>query len=369
MLDYWIKPVDPILFQGKFNSNAEVIGNSISFFQQGQENLHDIQIALIGVSETEADAVRAHLYSMSFPFKGLRVVDLGNMRRSDPDFLVAPIRELLESRIFPILIGHSDTQALAQYKAFLSFKPWINFVTVDERLRLLESDPENKDFFLNEILLSRSSRLFHFALIGGQAHQILPSGFTFLEERHFDMFRLGAARADFSSMEPIIRDADLLAFHIAAIRNSDAPAQFNPSPSGFSVEEACQICRYAGMSDKLKSLGVFGFQQALAGAEITAQVLAQMVWYAMEGFYHRKGDFPVSTDGLIEYVVDIHDFEHPLVFWKSTRSGRWWMQISLDTGLEKQRHRLIPCTYQDYQSACRNELPDRLIHALSRFSD
>ena len=367
MLNHWIKPVDKNLFQEKISTHTPVLGNSISILEHDNSDLYGTQIGIVGINPEEADAVRSVLYEMSFPFEGLRIADLGNMRRTDPEFLIAPIRELIESKIFPIIIGRADNHALAQYKAFLSVKPWINFVTVDEQLRINESDPENSVFFLNEILLSRNSRLFHFAHIGGQAHQISPTGFKFLEERHFDVFRLGAARTDFPAMEPIIRDADLLAFHLGAIRFADAPAQLKPTPSGFSVEESCQICRYAGMSDKLKSLGIFGFQHGAAGAEITAQVIAQMIWYAIEGFYQRMGDFPVSTDGLTEYVVDVPEFEHPIVFWKSIRSGRWWMQISTHEGNEKQRHRLIPCTYQDYQSACHSILPDRLIFALNRF--
>jgi len=368
MLNHWIKPVDTLFFQSKFSDQSPAFMNSIAVLQQDSIDLHDIQIGLVGIDAEAADAVRTYLYAMSFPFDGLKVADIGNMRRTDTEFIVAPIRELIESKIFPILIGSPDNGALAQYKAFLSIKPWINLASVDERLRFNEAHTGNPDFFLNDILLSRSSRLFHYAHIGGQAHQIAPGGFKFLEERHFDMFRLGAARTDFSAMEPIIRDADLMAFHLGAIRSADAPAQMNPSPSGFTVEEACQICRYAGMSDKLKSLGIFGFQKEASGAALTAQVVAQMIWYAIEGFYQRKGDFPVSTEGLTEYVVDIPGFEHPMVFWKSIRSGRWWMQISLDTGNEKQRHRLIPCTYQDYQSACRADLPDRLIFALNRFA-
>ena len=108
-------------------------------------------------------------------------------------------------------------------------------------------------------------------------------------------------------MEPLIRDADLLSIHLAALKQSDLPAVSHPTPSGFLLEEACKIARYAGMSDKLKAMGIFGFRKSIDRKAQTAQAIAQMIWYFMDGFYHRKNDFPVSTDGLVEYIVDFKD--------------------------------------------------------------
>lgn len=348
-------------------SDAPVWGNSIQHFSEAAAGLQDVQIALVGIGDREADAVRRALYAMSFPFEGLNIADLGNMRRQDNSFLIAPIRELTAGKIFPILIGRNPANMAAQYKAFLSLQSWISFAVADEMLRMNEQEPKDAGAFLNEVLLRRESKLFHFGLVGHQAHLVHDAAYRFLEERHFDSMRLGAIRDDFGAVEPVIRDADVFAFHMAAIRWSDAPAQQAPSPSGFTVEEACRICRYAGMSDKLKSLGIYGYQAEWDVRGQTAQVAAQMVWYAVDGFYRRTGDFPASTDGLVEYIVDLKDYEFPLVFWKSSRSGRWWLQLAVKTGRKPQRHRLIPCTLNDYRMACRNELPDRLIHALHRF--
>ncbi len=367
MLHNWIKPIIPGDFLEGIQPEAPVWGNAVIQFSEASPSLQDVQIAIVGIGDQEADAVRRVLYAMSFPFEGLRVADLGNMRRQDNSFLIAPIRELTAGKILPILIGRDPANMPAQYKAFLSLQNWISFAVVDETLRVSGHTTAGNGSILDDVLLRRESRLFHFGLIGHQSHLMLPAAYGLLEERHFDSMRLGATRDDFESVEPVIRDADVFAFHLAAIRQSDAPAQETPSPSGFTVEEACRICRYAGMSDKLKSLGIYGFRADMDAMKQTAQVVAQMVWYSVEGFYQRKGDFPASTEGMVEYVVDIKDYEYPLVFWKSGRSGRWWLQLAEKAGRKPQRHRLIPCTYNDYRMACRNELPDRLIHALRRF--
>ncbi len=360
MLHHWIRPVDQESVLGDIGEAAQVLGRAVSFYDEHAADLKGVHVALLGMGDAETDAVRSALYAMSFPFEGLKITDMGNLRKPDIEFAVAPIRELIDSKIFPVLIGRNSSAMAAQYKSFLSLQHWINLVVADESLKSNEA-------YLHDLLHRKDAKLFHFGLLGCQSHFMQPSDWKLLEDRHYDVVRLGAARANPEMMEPVIRDADLMAFQIEALRHSDAPGQSKPSPGGFTMEEACQISRYAGMSDKLKSFGIFGYHQEWDVRGQTAQVIAQMIWYCLEGFYQRKGDFPATTDGLTEYVVDMKDYDVPLVFWKSDKSGRWWFQLAVKAGRKPQRHRLIPCTYEDYRMACRDELPDRLIHAMRRF--
>jgi hypothetical protein len=45
------------------------------------------------------------------------------------------------------------------------------------------------------------------------------------------------------------------------------------------------------------------------------------------------------------------------------------MQIPVKTDKNKRRHRLIPCSYADYQKACEEEMPERLLKAHRRFGN
>jgi formiminoglutamase len=359
MLDNWIKPVSLFDITGSHEATPNSWADMISYGDQT-----DFHIALIGVGEHDANEVRRALYAMSFPFEKLKVADLGNMRNIDPAFIMAPLRELIQDKRFPILIGHDFELVRGLYRALLSLQDWINFSLVDQVLRL--NNPEDA---LQDILVSQDARLFHMSMIGCQSHAMLPQHFAFLESRFFDIIRLGEAKNSIQTVEPIVRDADVAAFNINAIRHGDAPGQPSPTPSGFSSDEACQIARYIGMSDKIKCFGIFGFSQQFDNRNQTAMVIAQMIWYATEGFYHRTGDFPVTTQGLSEYLVAVKSVDFPLCFWKSEKSGRWWMQISdrQRKGIPT-RHRLIPCSYNDYKSACNDDLPDRLVQALKRFT-
>jgi formiminoglutamase len=69
----------------------------------------------------------------------------------------------------------------------------------------------------------------------------------------------------------------------------------------------------------------------------------------------------------VEYIVELKPHDYTLTFWKSQKTGRWWIQVPVETSHKNQRHRLIPCSYNDYKSACQDELPERLIQALKRF--
>ena len=87
-----------------------------------------------------------------------------------------------------------------------------------------------------------------------------------------------------------------------------------------------------------------------------------MIWYFLDGFSNRKNDYPVGekTDYL-KYRVVIKDNKHEIVFYKSNKSDRWWMDVPypVHQKIKYNRHHLVPCSYRDYQIACNDEMPDR----------
>ena len=57
-------------------------------------------------------------------------------------------------------------------------------------------------------------------------------------------------------------------------------------------------------------------------------LLAQMIWYFIEGFRERKGDYPIANKSkYTKYHVALENGEHELTFYKSDFSGRWWMDV------------------------------------------
>ena len=156
---------------------------------------------------------------------------------------------------------------------------------------------------------------------------------------------------------------------MSALKYTDFPSQIPKSPSGFFLEEICQLSRYAGLSDTLKGFSISGFDFKHLNNQIDDQALAQIIWYFLDGFNNKKGDFPVNFDGMIEYLVEVKDHQELLTFWKSNRSGRWWVQIEkANASDEKINLRLIPVSYQDYLDACEGELSARVLKALVKYS-
>lgn len=347
------------------------LGSHVSIYEKTFPDLANVQLAIVGIGRREANAVRGSLYPLSNIRQGLKIVDIGNLAKNTSEVLIPVIKELLDSNIIPIIIGHQHHLTLAQYQAYHLRRQLVNMALVDKNIDFTydKSRARRNRYFLNKILGQDKSYLLHVGLMGYQSHFVNHRVLQLFSEHQFDFVRLGNIRSKLEEIEPIIRDSDFLSFDISAIRQSEAPASEMPSPSGLFAEEACKISHYAGISDKMTSIGFYGFDQRKDINQQTAHLVAQMVWYFIEGYASRKNGYPVNTDDFVEYLVDLKHQNYQISFWKSTRSNSWWMQIPVKSKSKKyDRHRLVPCSYQDYQFACRGELPERLISALSRFS-
>lgn len=339
----------------------------------------DTDLALIGVPEDRRavnnegcslgpDAIRKYLYQL-YPgrFKP-RIIDLGNLKRGntirDTYFaLSGTVGELLGAGIVPVILGGSQDLTYANYQAYQNIGQIINIVSVDNMFDLGKSEGElHSQSWLSNIILNQPNYLFNFANIGYQTYFTDQDALKLMDNLFFDTYRLGIVRDDLGEVESIVRNADVLSFDISSVRYSDAPGNRNATPNGFYGEEACQIIRYAGLSDKLSSVGFYEYNPKFDHDGQTAHLIAQMIWYFMEGFYDRPHDFPFrNEEDYLKYHVTISDNRQSITFYKSKKTDRWWMEIPLsaEQKLRYERHYLVPCSYRDYQQATRDEIPDR----------
>ncbi|NNE54557.1 MAG: arginase, partial [Flavobacteriales bacterium] len=182
-----------------------------------------------------------------------------------------------------------------------------------------------------------------------------------MAKMYFDTHRLGIINENVERAEPVVRNADLVSIDVASVRHSDAPGTAKTGPNGLYGEQLCQIARYIGMSDKMSAVGFFEYNPTLDRQEITAQLIAQSIWCLIEAVAHRKKDYPVGDkDDYLKYIVDIPDSKDSITFFKSPRSDRWWMDVPYPAGMRNKyhRHHLVPCTYEDYQRATNEDIPD-----------
>ncbi|WP_299286345.1 formimidoylglutamase [uncultured Mucilaginibacter sp.] len=338
-------------------------------------------LALIGVQEDRnadgnigcalgPDYIREKLYQLYEGGYKTKIADLGNIRRGEKvtDTYIAlktVVTELIKIDILPIIIGGSQDLTYAQYLAYEALEQKVDLVIVDAHLDM-EDDPfpdqieTTSASYLNKILMHEPDMLFNFSNLGYQTYLVNQERLQMMDKLFFDTHRLGNLSGKIQSTEPIIRNASMISFDVGAIRSSDAGANFNAVPNGFYGEEACQICRYAGFNDKLSSIGFYEFNPAYDSNGQTAMLLSQMIWYFIDGFYNRKKDFPLHPKSqYLIYKTSLKHKEHELVFVKSKKSDRWWMQIPYPTaGSKNERFHLVPCHYDDYLLAVSGEMPD-----------
>lgn len=377
----FLSPLDAIKFDVSVNYQSSQLGKIISVYLSGNEfpDLNDVDLAIIGVEEDRKsvnnegcalapDYVRQELYQLYQGNYTTKIVDLGNIKRGhtieDTYFALTSVcHELIKHKIIPIIIGGSQDLTFANYKAYEGIEGTVNIASVDSRLDLEEADAElTSRSYLGKIVLRQPNILFNYSNIGYQTYFVDTKFLDLMTNMYFDCYRLGHVRANIEDVEPIVRNADILSFDISSIRRVDAPANPNSSPNGFYGEEACQIVRYAGMSDKLSSVGFYEVNPSMDHSGQTAQLVAQMIWCFMDGYYNRKKDYPFkNVSDYTKYRVSIKDYQNEIIFYKSNLSDRWWMQVPYpdDKRLKYERHHLVPCSYKDYETACREEMPDR----------
>lgn len=363
-------------------------GNYIRrFTAEGFPNLEGVKVAIIGVGEsrhslgndgcaTAPDKVREYFYKLSAT-PGLTIADIGNLRLGHtPNDTYHAVEfvcsELLEQKIVPVIIGGSQDLTFANYLAYQRQQQTINLVCIDRKVDLgVSEDSIDNSSYLSNIIQHSSALLFNLSLIGYQSHFINIEEIETLQKMYFDVYRLGLIQTKIEEAEPVVRNADILSIDISAIRQSDAPACANTTPNGMYGEEVCQIMRYAGMSDKLSSVGIYELNPLFDNRGQTSHLAAQIIWYFLEGFANRKDDFPVvSSKDYMKYIVALKAPEHEIIFYKSLKTDRWWMEVpfKVDDKSKFERHHLVPCSYDDYLLACAEEMPDRWWQAYQKLN-
>ncbi len=378
---HFFSPVNIEDINNYHNLKETQLGNLFSIHKEMDDfpDLEGIDMAIIGVCEERnaennegcslaPDAVRQFLYKLYDTGFTLKVADLGNINpghSTDDTFfaLRSTVDNLIRKNIIPIIIGGSQDLTYAQFLGYKDLEQTINISAIDSVFDLGNPDEDiTNTSYLGKIILHQPNYLFNYSNIGYQTYLVDQNSLQMMNRLYFDVYRLGQIRDKIEDAEPIIRQSDMITFDISAIKHSDAPANPNASPNGFYAEEACQIMRYAGMNDKLSSIGLYEINPKFDQNGKTAHLAAQMIWCFFDGFYNRKNDFPSRTNpDYIRFHVVLQDDKYEINFYKSKKSDRWWMEIPYPPhkDLKFERHTLIPCSYKDYELAINNEIPDR----------
>ncbi|WP_431165931.1 formimidoylglutamase [Tenacibaculum halocynthiae] len=383
-IDFFSPVSDSVVTHVMSQASSTLGGNiSIHTSENGFPDLSKVKIAILAVSEGRgADQydclegiynIRKELYQLFSGNWHTKIADLGTIEQGstikDTYFAVSSvITSLLKDDIIPIIIGGSQDVTYANYRAYDALEQTVNLVSIDSRFDLGGDNEELlAKSFLGKVIMDEPSNLFNYSNIGYQTYFNSQEEIALLDKLYFDTFRLGEVK-NITLVEPILRDADIVSLDIASVRQGDAPGAINASPNGFYGEDICAIARYSGISDKVTSFGVYEYSSSLDINNQTARLIAQAVWYFIEGVNHRANDYPYVTKENYERYTVVLDDDDPLNFYKSDKSGRWWMEINLISNNKHKRHALIPCNYRDYEQALNHKIPKRWFKALQKLT-
>jgi len=370
---FYLKPCN----KNTLDFSENTIGNKITEYQEEQfPEISKNSVALIAIPEDRDDHSQSpntepfnfqkefyELYWKSnweFNLYNLGQIIPGKTKNDSFIALSEVMCGLLKKGCMPIVIGGSQDLTLAMYDAYEKLEQTINTCTIDYSLDIGDINTEaTSNGFLSHLLMKRPCYLFNHSNIGLQTPYVDSKELELFEKLYFDSCSLGDFNGDFKKAEPHLRNADLISFDFNSIKKAETNYQ-NSKINGFYAEQACQISHYAGISDKLSSFGIFNYSNEFKTIEAD-KLISEIIWYFLNGFCARKNDYPIgSKKNYTKFSVNLEKISECIVFYKSDKSTRWWMEVPYPSvkGSKYDRHYLVPCDKGDYDKAMKNEIPN-----------
>jgi arginase family enzyme len=382
--DNLLKPVDDHLIVHNELMSSLILGNKIQIHtsEHGIPDLDTTKIVIIGIPENRnstdylgdelnLNEIRKSLYNLYPGNWSTEIADLGNLILGE-NFeqtygrIISMLSILFEKNIIPIIIGGSHDLLYANYRAYDSFKSTVNIVNIDSNFDIGDSaKPINNLSYLGKIILDQPHNLFNYSNLGYQTYHNSQEEIDLMENLYFESYRLGEVCSNIRLSEPVMRDADIVSVDLKSVRASELSSRQKFSPNGFDGKEICALSRYAGISNKVSSFGIYEYKSSNED-EITEMLISQIIWYFIEGVNCRIQDSDFQNDEDYNKFTVIVD-EYELVFYQNKITSRWWIEIIGDGSNNKlKQNTLLPCTLDDYEVAKNGMIPERWFKAIKK---
>lgn len=339
-----------------------------------------VKFAILGLQENRADvnfiddeisfdSYRLAFYSLYPGNWNHSIIDLGDIEKGetpeDSRFAAKEtIAALLKMDVIPLILGAGQDLAYGQYRAYDGWGEMVNVVNIDSRFDLGNAElPISNKSYVGKMVVDLPYNLFNYSVVGYQSFFNSPQEIALMDRLFFDAYRLGEITSDITVVEPAMRDADIVTLDASAIKNSEMSYKNSESPNGFDGREVCAISRYAGISNRVSSFGIYEIGKQMS-QKSGAMLIAQVLWYFVEGVNFRIDDEDFENEKYFTtYNVPIDDTV--LTFKKSNRTERWWILLPFISNVNNKlkRRTLLPCTYGEYLSACNQHIPERWLKA------
>jgi len=306
------------------------------------------------------EKTRMELYALSKQDWNVPVSDLGDFISGktvqDTHFALQEILSYcFKLEAIPVVIGGSNSLAHALFMASRQVVEDLQYVQVSHILHLKNQGEQiNDKNFLAKIFEVENQPLSDYCHLGLQIHANNEEVIQLMKEVDFEVVRLAQMVNSPEDMEPYFRHADMVTFNCDAVESFADSFSLHPQVNGLNRREICTFTKEAGLSERLKTVGIFNFDFQSKN-RLNHQLLAQMIWYLIDGINIRKSH---PTKKNLETFWVMHEGRE-LAFLRDTFTNLWYF------GNSEELSECVPCAKQDYENAKEGKLSKRILNHIS----
>jgi hypothetical protein len=297
-------------------------------------NYESAKTCILSVESDLVKNVRKVIEKFVNHFDNIEIVDAGFFNSNKLGLFNSTVNDIVFKTCIPALIGFEE-DTITTYIKENNFSV---FCIANDLPYINDAEIEQKSY------------------LSFQRHLCRLEDLQKLEETSFNSLSLGKLRSSAYLLEPCLRDAEIVIINLNAIRSSDAPNISDALPSGLNVEELCQILKFVGTSNQVKA--IFFQLDSLSQSNIPeAGLIAESLWYFYEGLNMKINDHPSTNKDYSAFVVHLNDNDLDIEFVRNNQSFKWWLKMEK----ENKELEFLACSYEEYQQAIANELPERIL--------
>ena len=300
--------------------------------------------------------VRKELYQLSQLDFEIPVCDIGDLisgkSHQDTHYILQEILSMCHYKnAIPVIVGGSSDLAFSLFSALNFHQKNINYTQISNIISLNnDTDEISEKNFLSKILGSKTFTLKNYHHLGYQKHLNALDSVKLMKEVEFEVMRLAEMMNSTERAEPYLRRADLVTLNCDAVESLGDGFSVNPQVNGLNKREICAYMKEIGLGENLKSVGIFNFN---ANSEdlLNHQLLAQMIWYLIEGINIQKSHPKERSYETFWVLIE----EDQYAFKRDTFSDLWYF------GESDEIEKLLPCAKWEFEDAKRGYLNPRLL--------
>ena len=300
--------------------------------------------------------VRTELYRLSKLDFEIPICDLGDLisgkSHQDSHYVLQEILSMCHYKnAIPVIIGGSNDLAFSLFSALNFHQKNINYTQISNIISLANDGEEiTEKNFLSKILSAKNFSIKNYHHLGYQKHLNEIDSVKLMKEVEFEIIRLAEMMNSTDKTEPFFRRADLVTVNCDAVESLGDGFSVNPQVNGLNKREICAYMKEIGLSENLKSVGIFNFN---GNSEhfLNHQLLAQMIWYLIEGINIQKSHPKERHFETFWVLIDDEQY----TFKRDNFSGLFYF------GDDEKVENLIPCSRMEYDEAKKGNLDRRFL--------